>query len=266
MKHSVVFSLTLILVLSLFSGCSDKDAATDLAPPTTEEAAAAPAVDTFTGEVVETMNAGGYTYVLIDTGDEQIWAATNEFPVEVGDRLTVPKESPMANFHSQSLDRDFEIIYFASRIVPEGTPLEGGMVSPHGGMMGGAMGGDAATMGGDHTAAPVAGIEAGSIEVPEGGLTVEQIWADREELSGKTITVRGKVVKYNPAIMGTNWLHIQDGTGDPAAGTNDLTVTTAGEAAVGDIVTVSGTLTLDKDFGYGYRYDAIILDATVTKE
>ena len=72
--------------------------------------------------------------------------------------------------------------------------------------------------------------------------------------------LRGQVVKFTPNIMGTNWVHIQDGS------QGDLTVTTSDVVAVGDIVMVEGTLTLDKDFGAGYRYDAIIEGAKLTKE
>ena len=52
--------------------------------------------------------------------------------------------------------------------------------------------------------------------------------------------------------MGTNWIHLQDGTG--GEGTNDLTVTTDATVAVGDTVLVKGLLAADKDFGYGYKY------------
>ncbi|MEN8165773.1 MAG: nucleotide-binding protein, partial [Acidobacteriota bacterium] len=243
------------------------DQATDLAPRQTDAAAAAaPEVKAFSGEVLETMNAGGYPYVLLGTETEQIWAASNEFEVAVGDRVTVPIESPMADFRSETLDRSFDLIYFASRIVPEGAALGGGMGSPHGAGMGGGMVSDHAPAMGGHTTAADAGIEAGTITTPEGGLKIAAIWTDRQALSGKPVVVSGKVVKYNGGIMGTNWLHIQDGSGSAAEGTNDLTVTTATPFAVGDIVTVTGALTLDKDFGSGYRYATIILDAEVTKQ
>jgi hypothetical protein len=78
--------------------------------------------------------------------------------------------------------------------------------------------------------------------------------------------LRGKVVKFSPQIMGKNWLHIQDGTGDATAGTNDLTVTTAADAQVGDTVLVTGMVTLDKDFGYGYKYNVIVEDAKIDVE
>ena len=70
-------------------------------------------------------------------------------------------------------------------------------------------------------------------------------------------------MKSNPEIMGTNWLHIQDGSGTADARTNDLTVTTSDSAKVGDVVTVTGTLATKKDFGAGYAYDAIVEKATL---
>ena len=39
------------------------------------------------------------------------------------------------------------------------------------------------------------------------------------------VAVRGKVVKFLPAIMGKNWIHLRDGSGSTAAGDFDLTVT-----------------------------------------
>jgi hypothetical protein len=93
---------------------------------------------------------------------------------------------------------------------------------------------------------------------------VVAIWANLKALDGKTVTVRGKVVKFNAGILGRNWLHIQDGSGKPADGTHDLTVTTDGVAQVGDIVTVTGKVGLNKDFGAGYVYRVIVEGASVS--
>ena len=99
---------------------------------------------------------------------------------------------------------------------------------------------------------------------PKGGKTVQEVYQEKDKLKGKRVTLRGKVVKYNEAIMGKNWLHLRDGTGkDP---TDDLTVTTQAKAKVGDTVLVEGTVTLDKDLGAGYKYDVIIEDAKVKIE
>ncbi len=96
--------------------------------------------------------------------------------------------------------------------------------------------------------------------------TVEELFTKREELKGKTISVRGKVTKYNPMIMGKNWVHVQDGTG--ASGTNDITITTSqGHVNAGDSVLATGTLVLDAQFGGGmYSYEVLIENATLVRE
>jgi RecJ-like exonuclease len=92
--------------------------------------------------------------------------------------------------------------------------------------------------------------------------TVEALNVDKGQLSGQQVQIKGKVVKVNNNIMGKNFLHVQDGTG--AAGTNDITVTSAQTAQVGDVVTVVGKVVTNRDFGAGYTYPLIIEEATIT--
>ena len=92
--------------------------------------------------------------------------------------------------------------------------------------------------------------------------TIEAVYKDKAKLDGKQVTVKGKVVKVNNAIMGRNFLHIQDGTG--GKDNNDRSVTSTQTAKVGDAVTVSGKVTLNKDFGAGYMYPLIVEEATIT--
>ncbi|PLW99344.1 MAG: nucleotide-binding protein, partial [Marinilabiliales bacterium] len=68
--------------------------------------------------------------------------------------------------------------------------------------------------------------------------------------------IRGKVTKFNSKIMNRNWIHLQDGTGN--SGGFDFTATTSDEVNVGDIITIEGVITLEKDFGAGYFYDIIM--------
>jgi len=79
------------------------------------------------------------------------------------------------------------------------------------------------------------------------------------------VKVRGKIVKVARNIMGKNWIHIQDGTGSADKGNFDLTVTTKASPQPGEVVTVTGKLTKEKDFGFGYHYAVIIEDAAVEK-
>jgi hypothetical protein len=75
--------------------------------------------------------------------------------------------------------------------------------------------------------------------------------------------MKGQVVKVNDEVMGKNWVHIQDGTKD--GDHFDLTITTLDKVAIDDIVTFEGTITLNKDFGYGYAYEVIMEDAKLMK-
>jgi starvation-inducible outer membrane lipoprotein len=91
--------------------------------------------------------------------------------------------------------------------------------------------------------------------------TVAALHQDKSALAGKSVRVQGKVVKVNNGIMGRNFLHLQDGTGD--ASSNDLTVTSKQTAAVGDQVTITGKVVLDRDFGSGYLYPLLVEEASI---
>jgi len=263
-----------LLSLGVISACSGKpadQAAASQAPAAVAAAAATPgtpaagaipaagqAVQTATGTVLETFDAATYTYVRVKTGSGELWAATGTFKVAVGDRVMVPLEMPMENFHSQTLKRDFPLIYFTSRIGREGDPAPEmpAMASAHAPMGGAAAG--AGTM--PAASAPQV---TEPIQPAPGGTTVANVWANRKSLAGKTVTLRGKVVKFNGGIMGRNWIHLQDGTGVAADGTNDLLVTSDAGAKVGDVITVTGTVAIDKDFTAGYAYAVLIEAATI---
>lgn len=87
-------------------------------------------------------------------------------------------------------------------------------------------------------------------------IKISDLLANRKNYSGKTIRVTGQVTKFNPDIMGKNWIHIQDGS--EFQGGFDLTITTDQHVNVGDIITYEGKIVLDKDFGYGYFYTVLM--------
>lgn len=108
-------------------------------------------------------------------------------------------------------------------------------------------------------------VDVSGIVKAEGGQTIAEVFADKDQLAGKPVVFRGKVVKSNPGILGKNWIHVRDGSGTD--GSNDITVTTvSAQPNVGDTVLVAGAVVLNKDYGMGYRYDVIIEDATVKIE
>ena len=251
MKKMFILMVTSLMALTLATGCQQEQPqpAQQAAP---EAQTQAPAAAGTSGTVVETMNAAGYTYVQVDTGAEKIWAAAPEFTVAVGDAVVIPEGMAMPNYESKTLQRTFDMIYFVDQVLIGGEMAQA--AAPQGEMPEGhpKVEGDAAA----------AGVEIGDIAKAKN--TVGEVLAAKDTFADKEVSIRGKVVKYNAQIMGKNWIHLQDGTG--ANGTNDRTVTTAGEAKVGDTVLVTGKLILNKDFGFGYKYDAMIEDATVKVE
>jgi hypothetical protein len=220
----------------------------------------------FTGTVADTMDAGGYTYVQVDNGKEKIWAAAPQFEIKKGEKVTVPEGMPMENYESKTLNRKFDVVYFVGAI-GKGDQPPAGMTAAAGAPAGGAGMMEQMPEGAHPKLDPAQAAK--DAKVSFGGLkkadkTVGEIFAGQSGLAGKEVSVRGKVVKYSPQIMGKNWVHLQDGSGQ--AGTNDLTITTADSANVGDTILVTGKITLKKDFGMGYKYDVIIEDGKVKVE
>jgi hypothetical protein len=222
------------------------------APPVAPAAApAAVAPAAIKGKVLEVKDVETYTYLRLKTKDGEIWAAVGKAPVKVGSEVTIENASMMYNFESKTLKRKFDQIAFGS--------LAGSGAAPH------APGGDMAAMhAGVSKAADVGDVKVAKATGPD-ARTVAEVVAKRTDLKDKTVVVRGKVVKFTPAVMDKNWIHLRDGTGSAADGTNDIVVTTKDETQIGAVVVVKGVVHTDKDLGSGYSYKVLIEDATLQK-
>lgn len=237
--------------------------ASSAAAPVPAAAASTPGgrAGTVSGVVAETMNSGGYTYARITADGTETWIAATEFPLKVGDTVQAAVDMPMEKFHSRTLNRDFPIIYFVRDVARNGTPMPVAGASA-------ASAASAPAMAGSHdrdVAPPPAPPLIAPVAPVPGSVKVADVWAKRTALSGRPIVIRGQVMKVNYEIMGTNWYHLQDGSGVVADGTHDLVVTSSAQVRAGDVVTVSGVLTVDRDFGAGYAYEAIIEKADIKK-
>ena len=228
---------------------------------------------TVTGTVIETVNASGYTYMLVATGTSETWVAIPETAIKKGGIVSYYEGMAMTNFTSKSLNKTFERIIFSA-----------GLAEAAGAMATAPAGRDsfAAALQAEQksaTPAPIAEqVSGGSsmaiaplqeVSVPKAeganAYTVAEIFAGSKTLAGKKVRLRGKVVKFSPNIMGKNWVHLQDGTGDPLHNAHDLVFTTDATLSVGAIVIMEGTLAADKDFGAGYKYVVIVEQAVVSK-
>jgi len=232
-------SLFVILsILVVFSGCVKKNkvpTAQNLANPAMHEV-----------KVDEVIQTSQYTYLKVSDNGTENWIAVNRQEAAVGEVYYYEQALEMKNFKSKELDRTFETIYF----------VQGMSKKPIAAATEPAMGTKAVQ--------PTLTIKEGiSVAPAEGGVSIAKLYASRNDFSGKTIKMKGQVVKINEEVMGKNWIHIQDGTKD---GENfDLTITTLDKVAIDEVVTFEGTITLKKDFGYGYFYELIMEDAKLVK-
>jgi hypothetical protein len=220
------------------------------------------------GKVLERMNAATYTYLKLATSSGEIWAAVPETTTAVGADVTINDPMPMEGFESKTLGRKFDRIVFGTLGAAGGGAPAGAGAMPGGAPHGSA--GSQPTAGDPHAGLqlpPAAGV--GDVKVDKAtapdARTVAEVFAQKAGLKDKTVTVRGKVVKFSAGVMGKNWVHVRDGSGTDAAKDNDLTFTTQDTVATGDVVTASGTVRTDKDFGAGYFYPVIVEEAKVAK-
>jgi hypothetical protein len=195
------------------------------------------------GQVIESRQVDGYTYVRLKTPEGEIWAAVPKASIKTGSSITVGSATTMHDFESKTLNKRFDRIVFGELVDPNGKPM-----AAHGT--------------GAAVAAPVARVAKAT---GAQGRTVAEVVGGSVALKGKSVLVHAQVVKVSLGIMGKNWLHLQDGSGSGTDGTNDVLVTTHDVAAVGDIVTAKGTVRTDVNLGSGYSYAVLIEDAALNK-
>ena len=278
MYKFILLCCSLVFIIGLTACSKDKpqEQASTAQPAqqqSVEAGLAGPPPAPVTGKVLESMDAAGYTYINVATDSGDMWIAVNQIAVEVGEEVTYMDGMVMQNFFSKSLDRTFPEIIFSSGLLgkgatPPGMPPAGAGADSFSQALSTEGGIGAPAVGDMMTGSKKAVVEFAEIKVEkaagENSYTVAEIFSKATELNGQTVVIRGKVVKVSPRIMGRNWIHLQDGTGNPEENTHDLVITTLQETGADwDIITMEGVLTANKDFGSGYSYSAIIEDANL---
>ncbi len=195
------------------------------------------------GEVLETRNVDGYTYLRLKTAGGETWAAVPTTPVKTGAQVTISQPMTMNNFESKTLKKTFDKIVFGQIADPSAGPAVSAAQAAA-------------------PAAPLAKVDKAS--GPD-ARTVAEVVAGKAKLKDKPVLVRAQVVKVSTGIMGKNWLHLRDGSGSATDGSNDILVTSKDLAAIGDIVSARGTVRTDVDLGAGYAYAVLIEDASLRK-
>jgi hypothetical protein len=190
--------------------------------------------------VEEALNTDRYTYLNVSENGEKFWIAIPRKEIQIGGTYFYKGGLLKRNFESKEFNRVFDTIYLVSDVIPY--TEDTGITAKQGEA-------DQSV----HSEEPI------RVEPAEGVIKLSALFSNPAEYQGKLVKVTGKCVKVNPMIMGRNWVHLQDGSGDDL----DLTITTTDQVPLGAVVSLEGIIALDKDFGAGYRYDVIMENASL---
>lgn len=201
--------------------------------------------------VQEVLQANRYVYLNVkEEGNGQFWIATRKQEAKKGEIYFYRRPLLKTNFESKEYNRVFDTIYLVSNLVSQ-----------------------------DHSKHAVAqNTQTPSIEpkittkedIPthtdkvveyKGTLKIAELLKDPKKYEGHTIQLSGKCVKVNPNIMERNWLHIQDGSKNDF----DMVVTSNTFVPEGSDITIRGVVSINRDFGAGYKYDLIVENGTLVQ-
>lgn len=196
------------------------------------------AKNAYEGIVTEVINGGGYTYLQIEEQNKKrFWIAVTGQPVKEGTQVRFKEEMVIKDFQSKALNRKFDEIMFASDLQYR-TDKKLDLIDQY--------------------------VEKSPYQ-EEDSITIADLIKNRKAYEGKKIQVRAKVVKTSPNIIKRNWIHLQDGTGVDKKIGRVVFTSPKYMPNVGEIVTASGVVAVDKDFGSGYVYKVIVEDSTFKK-
>ena len=118
-RNRSLASIALPLILVALAGCSGPAKSAKSVPQLQ-------AATNLSGKVVETMDAGGYTYICLEKDGKRTWVAIPPLKVTVGQEIQLLPGAEMTQFASKTLDRTFDKIIFSGGVVPSATNAAGG--------------------------------------------------------------------------------------------------------------------------------------------
>ncbi len=139
MNRSLLTALAALLVVSVVTGCSQQDTPAPAQQAAAPQAPAAPAALAQVppnhppapgaasavgggnqGKVVSVQQAGGYTYLEVDSNGKTLWLASSPVRFAPGDEVRWGDSAVMRNFTSKSLGRTFDELLFVSGVQAAG--------------------------------------------------------------------------------------------------------------------------------------------------
>ncbi len=192
-------------------------------------------------KVLEILESDRYSYLRVSEAEDEYWIATIKGSFAEGENYIYGDGLYKTDYFSTEFNRSFDRIYLVSDLRAKNAPKAGASSIDKLVVI--------------QQSSPVSEADYNR----EGSIKIKDLLANSDKYANKEVQITAKVVKVNPAIMDRNWLHLKDGSFDDF----DLVATSLEGVPAGHIVTIKGTLVLDRDFGAGYHYDLIIENATL---
>jgi hypothetical protein len=194
--------------------------------------------------VLDTLQSARYTYLRVSENDKEFWLATLEGNYSINTAYSFDQGIYKTDYYSTEFNRNFDEIYLVSKLIPihsnsvvksATTPKAQSNIKQRHNLV--------------------------DYEV-EGSISIEELIKNAAALENQSVQITAKVTKVNANIMDRQWLHLQDGSRDDF----DLVATSQAIVPVGHVVTLKATLKRKLDFGAGYSYDLILVNADLVNE
>ena len=204
--------------------------------------------------VSEILTTQKYVYLKVTGNGKPFWIATGKQDVKVGGTYFYRNPLLKTNFESKEYKRVFDTIYLVRSLIAQKHGNNAGNLKA-----------DLSEVTEKNTNTTEEKVtiptHTENIIQHKGSIKIAEIVANPSAYEGKTVQISGKCVKVNPNIMKRNWIHLQDGSKDDF----DLVITSNTFVPEGKIVTIKAQVSLNRDFGAGYRYDLILENGVVVE-
>ncbi len=203
----------------------------------------------YTGLVQEIENAGGYSYIKLKENNQEFWVAVMKTETKIGTKITVKEQVWMNNFKSKALNKTFDKILFAdlkgqkSKAVMHGMDIHGAH--------------------GQNKKKPEREFNRGLVISKAKAIktTIEDIYKDTAKYKNNNVEIAAVVTQVSNKVMGNTWVKVKDNN-------SSIIFRSSNEdenVKVGDKVKIVGTINTDVDYGFGFKYEIIGVNATFTK-
>ena len=201
--------------------------------------------------VNEVLPASRYNYLNVTEKGRKFWIATRKQDIEKGETYFYKGGLLKTKFESKEHNRVFDTVYLITNLVGENHTSLTETLSKSNSNVG-------------QSVAQKEDLPANNENIIQrkGSLKIADLVKDPNKYEGQIVQISGRCVKINKGIMDKNWIHIQDGTKDDY----DLVITTdTFVPEEGTIATIRALVTLDKDFGAGYKYELILENGSIVE-